>query len=105
MVTSFPFTTSPFSLVFSSQPTPSPWSALQIHVWSTSVSLLLILKFTLARPTPAPPTRKKHRAARLGPSHGPPGFPLAPLPAAPETHSGPHRRVAQQSRFRPHRRS
>ena len=33
-----------------------PRGALQIQVRSTSVSLLLILKFTLVRPTPAPPT-------------------------------------------------
>src|SRR5580658_5947876 len=66
IVTSFPFTTSPFSLVFNSQPTPAPWSALQIHVWSTIVSLLLILKFTLARPTAAPPTRKKTSCRMMG---------------------------------------
>ena len=46
MVTLFPFTTSPFSLVLLFHPTPVPWSARHIQVWSTIVSLLLIFKFT-----------------------------------------------------------
>src|SRR5437660_11054781 len=104
MVTSFPFTTSPFWLVLSSQLTPAPWSALQIHVWSTSVSLLLLLKFTLARPTPAPPTRKKTSCSVMGSLACPaPDFPpLLPL-AAPQTLSAPHRSATPQSPSRRHR--
>jgi hypothetical protein len=41
-----------------SRPTPSPWSARQIHVWSISTSSLLTTTEPVARPGPAaPPTR------------------------------------------------
>ena len=59
MVTLLPLTTRPLLLRFLSQPTPVPWSARQIQVWSTRVSLALISRLMLVRPMPAPPTRKK----------------------------------------------
>ena len=65
-MTLLPLTTRPLLLRFLVQPTPVPWSARQIQVWSTRVSLLLISRLMLARPMPAPPTRKKMSLREMG---------------------------------------
>ena len=65
-MTLLPLTTRPLLLRFLSQPTPLPWSARQIQVWSTRVSLALISRLMLARPMPAPPTRKKMSLREMG---------------------------------------
>ncbi len=54
------------SAVFTVQPTPSPWSARQAHVWSMIVWFVLTTRLWVALPTCSPPMRKNTSCTAVG---------------------------------------